>query len=426
MKRFIRAGLAVGVLAALARSATAQLPSFESKSLKFHDVDCKGLELKIATGVMPSGPTHTYKFQGSCRLLEVTKVLKSGIGGQSTTYSSKELDLAWVTAQSEWSSVGGRLEENLSVKGTKWSGNVSISLRCPKDPIVTTTSCVHENYVNTTGFDGFDQAWMAKRPLTAGQPFAAVLAASKAGASGGTPNKPAPPPDPTPGYGPASAVPVARSGAGPATAAVPPSPIAPPARRGVPAPNPQPTRGIPGAGAAPASPAPAAVPTRSSPAPSVSPATPGPAPATPPPPAGPILLEAEAFLPAVQVTGGQAGQQPMSGFGAGWGGDAQLFWPATQVGAQLRMQASVPQDGRYRVLLVSTTAPDYGIAEASFDGGPAVSFNGYAPAVGRQRTLLGIFDLRAGPHDLLVTVRGQDNRSRGLFVGLDQLQLVRN
>jgi hypothetical protein len=409
MTRFQRFAFAIGALSVLAGKASAQLG--ESKSFNFHDVDCKGLELKTATGVIPSGPKHTYRFLGSCRLLDMTKTLKAGIGGQSTTYSSKELDLAWVSAESEWTSTGGLFQEFLSVKGEKWSGKVSISLRCPKDPVVNQTTCVHVQYVNTTGFDGFDQAWLAKRPLTSGQSFQVVAEATKAGASGGTPNKPPPPPEPTPGGAPGPTrtptVGVTRGKASvsgqpqPAgNAAMPPAGVTPPPVRPAPVPSPNPppisSRGLPTAGAA----------------------------VTPPPAtvAGPLLLEAEAFL----VTSGQAGLQAMSGFGPGWGGDSQLFWPAAQPGAQLRLQSSVPQDGRYRVLLVFTTAPDYGIAEASFDGSSAVSFNGYAQAVGRQRVLLGVFDLRAGAHDLLVTVRGQDNRSRGLFVGLDQLQLLPN
>lgn len=139
--------------------------------------------------------------------------------------------------------------------------------------------------------------------------------------------------------------------------------------------------------------------------------------------AWPFTLEIESLLGTAQATHGKIGTQPMAGFKKGWwGADAQLFWTAPLVGAQLRLRPVVATAARYEVYLVFTGAPDYAIGQASFDGKPYVNFNGYAPGVSRDRILLGTFDLAAGPHELLIRVAAKDSRSTGFFVGLDQLQ----
>ena len=410
--RFLLAGPAMGQV------PTPSLPQMgESKSVNYKDVDCTGLELKVARGVMPAGPKHEYEFTGTCRLMDVTKTTKAGIfTTQSTTVTPQKVEVVQAGAKAEWTAAGGVLVEHVVIHGSQYSGVVSMSLRCGKDPILTKVACQQVSYKNGTGFEGFDQAWLWKRPYTSAEPFE-LVDASKAGASNGP--KPALPPAPTP-------TPVNAGGrATPSTHPVTPGTWPSPA----PAPSyPVPSRGtVPqAAGGAATVPNPASGPVRGA-APAV--ATPQGAAAVNPPSApqpavaasGPVMIEAEAL--AVRVSQGQAGQQGMTAFGRGWGGEAQLFWPVTAVGARMEVQVSIPHAGRYQVFLVHTTAPDYGIVDASFDGNPAVSINGFGSAVGRSRVSMGNFELRAGPHHLLLVVQGKDSRSRGFFVGVDQVQL---
>lgn len=134
-------------------------------------------------------------------------------------------------------------------------------------------------------------------------------------------------------------------------------------------------------------------------------------------------VEAEALIAGAVVTHGKIGAQDMRPFGSGWGKDAQLFWGVSQPGAQLRLTVPTTVAGRYQVYLRFTRAPDFAFVRASFDGMPATSFNGFAPAVGRDRALLGMLDLQPGAHELLVTVVRKDRRSTGFNVGLDGIVL---
>ena len=113
----------------------------------------------------------------------------------------------------------------------------------------------------------------------------------------------------------------------------------------------------------------------------------------------------------------------MSGFRGSWGGGAQLLWAPGQAGAQLRLMPNVVLAGRYRVTLVYTRAPDYGMVRVSLAGQPAGQYDGYAPAVSSDRLELGTFDLTAAPHELLLTVTGRSRMSSNFLVGLDRLEL---
>lgn len=113
----------------------------------------------------------------------------------------------------------------------------------------------------------------------------------------------------------------------------------------------------------------------------------------------------------------------MQAFGPDWSGGAQLFWGASQLGAQLRLSFPSPATGRYQVFLWFTRAPDFAFVRASFDGAPAVSFNGYAPAVSRDRVLLGMRDLTPGVHEVLLELVRRDRQSSGLNVGIDCIEL---
>ena len=135
-----------------------------------------------------------------------------------------------------------------------------------------------------------------------------------------------------------------------------------------------------------------------------------------------IIVEAESM--AAQVPHGKAVTQDMRPFGTGWGGDAQLFWAAAQIGAELNLSFTSTTTGRYEIFLHFTRAPDYAFVQASFDGAPWVGFNGYATTVSRGRALLAMRDLTPGLHELLVKVVMKDGPAKGLNVGLDRIELA--
>jgi hypothetical protein len=138
----------------------------------------------------------------------------------------------------------------------------------------------------------------------------------------------------------------------------------------------------------------------------------------------PIVVEAESLAGSAQVTHGKAVPQDMRPFGAGWGGDAQLFWSPAQIGAELRLAFSITTTGRYEIFLHFTRAPDYAFARASFDGAPSVAFNGYATTVSRDRALLAMRDLTPGIYEVLIKVAMKDGSAKGLNVGLDRIEFA--
>ena len=145
----------------------------------------------------------------------------------------------------------------------------------------------------------------------------------------------------------------------------------------------------------------------------------------PPPSAGAsIIVEAESLAAQVSPGAPKAVTQDMRPFGAGWGGDAQLFWPAAQIGAELNLSFTITATGRYEIFLHFTRAPDYAFVQASFHGAPWVAFNGYATTVRRDRALLAMRDLKPDVYELLVKVVMKDGSAKGLNVGLDRIELA--
>ncbi|MGH7560658.1 MAG: hypothetical protein ACRENB_06545 [Gemmatimonadales bacterium] len=383
MRYLIETASAPAFLLTLTTTTLAQIPNpfpdGVSQTSHYNTVHCAGLKLVGASNV-PAGPVRTYGFQGSCQLVDVQASNKKGFfGANAGDKSMSVVGVVWAKAAVTYDTRNGELREDVVVSGAK-SGKVQMQLRCGSDPVLATAPCKQVAFQNGTGWDGFDRPWLNKVPVTAGRAtlFEAVTLSKQSG-GGGTPPPPPPPPKsspPVPSNLPARLTPVT----------TPPAPAPIPARRlppaSAPVPNPVAT---------------AAIPT-------------------------PFTIEVEALAGGAQATSGQFGVQPMAGFKPGWwGADAQLFWPASQVGAQLNLSLTVPRTGRYTVSLIFTAAPDYAIAMASLDGKPGVVFNGYAPGVSRDKIVIGMFDLSAGPHQLLVQVRGKDPKSTGFFVGLDQL-----
>jgi SpoIID/LytB domain protein len=82
-------------------------------------------------------------------------------------------------------------------------------------------------------------------------------------------------------------------------------------------------------------------------------------------------------------------------------------------------KASVSFEGTY-LALVSKTAPNYGKATVTLDGGAPVTVDYYSPTVLYRRTVYNTGSLTAGPHTLTVEWAGAKSaKSSGYSIGLD-------
>jgi len=142
-------------------------------------------------------------------------------------------------------------------------------------------------------------------------------------------------------------------------------------------------------------------------------------------------IEIESLLGTAQTKrADQPMRQVMASFGPGWGEDAQLFWPAAQLHAELRLEPWIflPEPGgQYEVLLTYTKAPDYGEFAVYPDTVYAhtkklASVNAWAPTVTRDVVSLGVWNLHGGPITLRFDVDGKVAESKGYLVGLDRLE----
>ena len=86
----------------------------------------------------------------------------------------------------------------------------------------------------------------------------------------------------------------------------------------------------------------------------------------------------------------------------------------------------MPKAGRYRLRVLASAAPDFGIVRAALDGKSlGAAFDLYAGRVCPAGSLeLGTFEMPAGPHRLRVTAVGKNAASQGFAFGLDALDLL--
>ena len=108
-----------------------------------------------------------------------------------------------------------------------------------------------------------------------------------------------------------------------------------------------------------------------------------------------------------------------------WSHGRQLLCKAQQ-GGWVGLGFSVPEAGRYRLRVLATAAPDFGIVRAALDGQPlAAEFNLYSGRVCPAGSLeLGTLEMSAGPHRLRVTAAGKNTASQGFAFGLDAVDLL--
>ena len=142
----------------------------------------------------------------------------------------------------------------------------------------------------------------------------------------------------------------------------------------------------------------------------------------------PGVYEGEDLVRAgkASTNAGTVSSQAMAGFGAGWSGNAQLFWGGGQPGAVLDLIIEVTTPAKYGVELHMTRAPDYAQLQIQVDGkAAATAFDGYAPNVVPSGAIhIGGFDLSAGSHKLSFLITGKHPNSSGFLVGIDRVRLT--
>jgi hypothetical protein len=122
----------------------------------------------------------------------------------------------------------------------------------------------------------------------------------------------------------------------------------------------------------------------------------------------------------------EATPQNMAAWGKGmWSEGKQLFCRARRGGC-VELSFEVRQAGRYRVRVVATAAPDYGIIRVVLDGrAQRPEFDLYAGRVCPAGALeLGDHELAGGKHTLRFTAVGKHARSSNYFFGLDRVELL--
>jgi len=108
-----------------------------------------------------------------------------------------------------------------------------------------------------------------------------------------------------------------------------------------------------------------------------------------------------------------------------WGGGRQLFCRA-QRGGFVTLGFSNRRAGRYRLRVLATAAPDFGVVRVALDGnhrGPAINL--YSGRVSPAGSIdLGAIDLTAGRHALRFTSVGKDPASANVWFGVDAIELA--
>jgi hypothetical protein len=138
-----------------------------------------------------------------------------------------------------------------------------------------------------------------------------------------------------------------------------------------------------------------------------------------------VRYEAEA-MPVMAAARCETSPQRMDDFGRlMWSNGEQLFCRAGK-GGFVELDFNVRKRVRYRVRLLATAAPDYGIVRVALDGKTLPhEFDLYSGRVSPAGSLeLGTHEMVAGRHRLRVTAIAKDGAANGFFFGLDALDLI--
>jgi hypothetical protein len=139
------------------------------------------------------------------------------------------------------------------------------------------------------------------------------------------------------------------------------------------------------------------------------------------------VLEGER-LKVLAKTGGHPQEQDLSGFQGQWSNDAHLWWIEAKPGDKLDLAVPVNSDGKYKLSLQLTKAPDYGIAQLYLDGAklgaPIDLYHGSVIPSGELQ--MGEFQLGSGQHKLSVEILGANDKAiKNYMFGLDYVKLER-
>jgi Papain family cysteine protease len=138
-----------------------------------------------------------------------------------------------------------------------------------------------------------------------------------------------------------------------------------------------------------------------------------------------VRYEAET-MPVLATVKCEASPQKMNDFGRlMWSKGEQLCCRSAK-GGFVELGFDVHKPGRYRVRLLATAAPDYGVVRVGLDGRTLPhQFDLYCGRVSPAGSLeLGTHELAPGRHRLRVTAISKDAAAKGLFFGLDALDLI--
>jgi hypothetical protein len=122
----------------------------------------------------------------------------------------------------------------------------------------------------------------------------------------------------------------------------------------------------------------------------------------------------------------EAAAQDMAGEGGlMWSQGRQLLCRAEE-GGFVELGFTVRRGGRWRLRVLATAAPDYGIVRAALDGKPLEGdFDLYSGRVSPAGSLeLGTRNLAAGRHRLRFAAAGKNPASAGSSFGLDTVDLM--
>lgn len=119
-------------------------------------------------------------------------------------------------------------------------------------------------------------------------------------------------------------------------------------------------------------------------------------------------------------------RQKMDSWGKGmWSGGEQLFCKA-DAGASVEFGFSVRKAGRYRLRVLATAAPDFGVLRVSFNGKVLTpDFDLYAGRVCPAGSLeIGERELTASKHSLRFAIVGKNAASKNYCFGIDAIDLL--
>jgi hypothetical protein len=119
-----------------------------------------------------------------------------------------------------------------------------------------------------------------------------------------------------------------------------------------------------------------------------------------------------------------AAPQDMADFGGKmWSNGKQLLCQA-EAGGFIELTFNVKQAGKYRMRVLATAAPDFGIVKASMAGKANGSFDLYSGRICPSGPLeLGTHELAAGKHTIRFAATGKNPGSKGHSFGLDTIDL---